>query len=340
MHMFSLEHRFMGGYGIVGGNLPLAAGMAMASDYLGTEEVTVCVFGDGAANQGPSERRQPRGALGPSVVFMVTNNQFGLGTAIERIRRRPTCSSAARATGCRACAATAWTVADTHAVMAHAIRQAREERRPLLVEALTTASRAIPRPIRRSTARRPQVEEWRKRDPIETFGRRLVEEEHLEESELAQLDEEVVAVVDAAVEFADGADFPPPESLFEHLYAPGGAASEMDPVGRGPTRRTRKPRTWRRRGRGQREGAGGRVLMAEIRYREALNQALREELQRDDRVLLLGEDIGVFQGAFKVTHGLLDEFGGKRVRDTPISENTIVGMGVGAAMTGLRPWSS
>jgi pyruvate/2-oxoglutarate/acetoin dehydrogenase E1 component len=77
--------------------------------------------------------------------------------------------------------------------------------------------------------------------------------------------------------------------------------------------------------------------MAALRYREALNQALREEMRRDDRVLLLGEDIGVFNGAFKVTAGLLDEFGEKRVRDTPISENTIVGTGVGAAMTGLRP---
>jgi len=74
-----------------------------------------------------------------------------------------------------------------------------------------------------------------------------------------------------------------------------------------------------------------------VRYREALNQALREEMQRDESVLLMGEDIGVFNGAFKVTAGLLDEFGEKRVRDTPISENTIVGMGVGAAMTGLRP---
>src|SRR3954454_11356935 len=77
--------------------------------------------------------------------------------------------------------------------------------------------------------------------------------------------------------------------------------------------------------------------MAVARYREALNQALREEMRRDDRVLLMGEDIGVFNGAFKVTQGLLEEFGEKRVRDTPISENTIVGMGVGAAMTGLRP---
>ena len=77
--------------------------------------------------------------------------------------------------------------------------------------------------------------------------------------------------------------------------------------------------------------------MAVVRYREALNQALREEMQRDERVFLMGEDIGVFNGAFKVTAGLLEEFGEKRVRDTPISENTIVGMGVGAAMTGLRP---
>ena len=77
--------------------------------------------------------------------------------------------------------------------------------------------------------------------------------------------------------------------------------------------------------------------MAVMRYREALNAALREEMERDDRVFLMGEDIGVFQGAFKVTKGLLEQFGEKRVRDTPISENTIVGMGVGAAMTGLRP---
>jgi pyruvate dehydrogenase E1 component beta subunit len=77
--------------------------------------------------------------------------------------------------------------------------------------------------------------------------------------------------------------------------------------------------------------------MAVMRMREALNQALAEEMRRDENVMLMGEDIGVFQGAFKVTEGLLDEFGEKRVRDTPISENTIVGAGVGAAMAGLRP---
>jgi pyruvate dehydrogenase E1 component beta subunit len=77
--------------------------------------------------------------------------------------------------------------------------------------------------------------------------------------------------------------------------------------------------------------------MATMRYREALNQAMREEMRADDSVFLMGEDVGVFQGAFKVSEGLLEEFGERRVRDTPISENTIVGVGVGAAMAGLRP---
>ena len=77
--------------------------------------------------------------------------------------------------------------------------------------------------------------------------------------------------------------------------------------------------------------------MAVMRLREALNAALAEEMRRDEGVFIMGEDVAVFQGAFKVTEGLLDEFGEKRVRDTPISENTIVGTGVGAAMAGLRP---
>jgi len=82
------------------------------------------------------------------------------------------------------------------------------------------------------------------------------------------------------------------------------------------------------------DGNGG---PAEMRMREALRDALAEEMERDENVFLMGEDVGVFQGAFKVSEGLLDRFGERRVRDTPISENTIVGAGVGAAMAGLRP---
>ena len=85
MHLFDFERRFLGGYGIVGGNLPLAAGVALASDYTGTDDATLCMFGDGATNQGTFGETMNLAALWKlPVVFMVINNQFGMGTALER----------------------------------------------------------------------------------------------------------------------------------------------------------------------------------------------------------------------------------------------------------------
>src|SRR5438552_135304 len=77
--------------------------------------------------------------------------------------------------------------------------------------------------------------------------------------------------------------------------------------------------------------------MPQMSYREALNQALREELDRDERVFIMGEEVGYFGGAFKVTDGLLAVYGERRVRDTPISELSFTGAGIGAAMGGLKP---
>ena len=77
--------------------------------------------------------------------------------------------------------------------------------------------------------------------------------------------------------------------------------------------------------------------MREITYRQALNEALAEELQRDENVFLMGEEVAEYNGAYKVSQGLLDRFGAKRIIDTPISENGFAGLGIGAAMAGLRP---
>ena len=85
MHMFDLGRRFMGGYGIVGGNLPIAVGLGLGADYQETEDAVLCQFGDGAANQGTFGEALNLAALWKlPVVFMVTNNQFGMGTALER----------------------------------------------------------------------------------------------------------------------------------------------------------------------------------------------------------------------------------------------------------------
>ena len=193
MHMFDLENRFMGGYGIVGGNLPLAAGMALSSDYRGTEEVTLCVFGDGASNQGTFGETLNLAALWRlPVVFMVTNNQFGMGTSLERHSAVTDLHRRGEGFGVPGMRCDGMDVLDTYAVIGEALKQAREERQPVLVEAITYRFRGHSMADPEEYRTKEQVAEWRKKDPIQVFARKLEEEGILEDGEAEKLDEAVV----------------------------------------------------------------------------------------------------------------------------------------------------
>jgi pyruvate dehydrogenase E1 component alpha subunit len=221
MHMFDRERRFMGGYGIVGGNLPLAAGMGMASDYLGRDEVTVCVFGDGAANQGTFGETLNLAALWHlPVVFMVTNNQFGMGTALERHSAETDLHRRGEGYGVPGLRCDGMDVVDTYEVMSEAIRRAREKR-PVLVEAVTYRFRGHSMADPEEYRSKEQVEEWRKRDPIANFAKFLEDHDVLDEGDAEELDEAAVARVDEAVKFADDSPFPPPEALYDDIYVIG-----------------------------------------------------------------------------------------------------------------------
>jgi pyruvate dehydrogenase E1 component alpha subunit len=216
MHMFDLEQRFMGGYGIVGGNLPLAAGIALSSDYRETEDVTVCVFGDGAANQGTFGETLNLAALwNLPVVFMVTNNQFGMGTALERHTAQTDLHKRGEGFGVPGMRCDGMDVGDTYEVMKEAIEKVRSERTPILVEAVTYRFRGHSMADPEEYRSKEQVEEWRKRDPIKSFA------DKLDDVDLDALDEEATKLIDEAVEFADESDFPPPESLYDHVYVLG-----------------------------------------------------------------------------------------------------------------------
>jgi pyruvate dehydrogenase E1 component alpha subunit len=224
MHMFDLERRFMGGYGIVGGNLPIAAGFALASDYLGRDEATLCTFGDGASNQGTFGETMNLAALWKlPVVFQVTNNRYGMGTALERHSAVTDLKVKGEGFGVPGMECDGMDVLDVHAVTCEALRIAREERRPVLVEAETYRFRGHSMADPEEYRTKEQVEEWRKRDPIQSFGDRLVEEKVLASaSELDAMDEAAIAAVDQAVAFADASPEPPPESLYDDVYVLGG----------------------------------------------------------------------------------------------------------------------
>ncbi|HEY3827872.1 MAG TPA: pyruvate dehydrogenase (acetyl-transferring) E1 component subunit alpha [Solirubrobacteraceae bacterium] len=222
MHMFDLQRRFMGGYGIVGGNLPIAAGIALARDYLGEDDVTLCVFGDGASNQGTFGETLNLAALWRlPVVFMVTNNQFGMGTSLQRHSAVTDLRRKGESLGVPGVRCDGMDVLDTHAVVAEALRQARTERRPVLVEAVTYRFRGHSMADPEEYRTKEEVARWRERDPIPAFGELLQREGVVDAQERTAIDDRARAQVDAAVAFAEASPFPSPESLYDNVYVLG-----------------------------------------------------------------------------------------------------------------------
>jgi pyruvate dehydrogenase E1 component alpha subunit len=222
MHLFDIERRFMGGYGIVGGNLPLAAGFALASDYRGEDSVTLCMFGDGASNQGTFGETMNIAALWKlPVVFLVVNNQYGMGTALARHSAVTDLSKKAECLGVPGRRVDGMDVLAVRECVAEHLRLAREERQPTLVEALTYRFRGHSAADPEVYRSKDEVEEWRKRDPIAIFAERLKQEGVIDDAALEELDRKAVEIVDEAVEFADASPEPALESLYDNVYVLG-----------------------------------------------------------------------------------------------------------------------
>ncbi len=219
MHIFDLERRFMGGYGIVGGNLPIAAGLGLSSDYRGTDDVTVCMFGDGASNTGNFGETMNLAALWSlPVVFLVENNLYGMGTSIERHSAETDLSKKAEGYGVPGERIDGMDVLAVQEAVAGHIKTAREDRRPTLLEAFTYRFRGHSAADPEVYREKEEVEEWQEKDPIETFAARCVEEDKLSDSDVESIRKEADEVVTEAAEFADASPEPPLESLYDHLY--------------------------------------------------------------------------------------------------------------------------
>jgi pyruvate dehydrogenase E1 component alpha subunit len=222
MHLFDIERRFLGGYGIVGGNLPLAAGVGLAADYMETDDVVLCMFGDGASNQGTFGETMNLVALwNLPVVFMVINNQFGMGTALERHSAVTDLSKKAEGYGVPGTRCDGMDVLDVEASVSEAIEKARGDRQPQLVEAVTYRFRGHSMADPEEYRTKEEVEEWRGRDPINTFRERLEAEGVLSDGDFEKLDEQATKIVDEAVEFADNSPFPELDSLYDDIYVYG-----------------------------------------------------------------------------------------------------------------------
>jgi pyruvate dehydrogenase E1 component alpha subunit len=222
MHLFDRQAGFLGGHAIVGGYIPIAAGVGFAIRYNDRDQVILCFFGDGSVPQGEFHESLNLAALWKlPVVFICENNRYAMGTAIERALAQTEIYRYAEAYGMAGEACDGMDVLAVRQCVERAVERARDARAPSLVEARTYRFRghSMRDPAAAVYRTKAEVDEEKKRDPIALFEDRLAREGVLDAAARKALGDEVEATVAAAVAFAEQSPEPPAEWLTEDVYA-------------------------------------------------------------------------------------------------------------------------
>jgi len=221
MHIFDSDRHFMGGYGIVGGHLPLAVGAAFAAKYEGREDVVLCMFGDGASNIGAfHESLNMSKVMHLPVVWFCVNNQYGMGTPVEKASAVPHIYLRAAAYDIEAIQVDGMDVIEVARRTAEIVRLSRKDGEPRFIEALNYRFRghSVVDPDKyRDEAEKAK---WRESDPVVSFEHRLTQARAASKEEIQSIQDSVQVQIDEAVAFSDASPNPPVDDLYQHLYSP------------------------------------------------------------------------------------------------------------------------
>jgi pyruvate dehydrogenase E1 component subunit alpha len=221
MHFFDVSRRFYGGYAIVGGGLPIAVGLALADKMQSQPRITACYFGDGAVAEGEFHESLNLAALWKlPVVFLCENNLYAMGTALARHQAQTDISRKASAYGLASAAVDGMDILAVGGAAREASDFVRRGNGPFLLELRTYRFRAHSMSDPDLYRVKDEIDEWKKRDPIVLFAARLRDWTLLDESDLARVEAEVAAEIDAAVEFAETSPREPVEDLLKDVQGP------------------------------------------------------------------------------------------------------------------------
>lgn len=312
MHLFAPEVGMMGTSGIVGPCILQAAGAGYSFKLMNSEQVAAAFFGDGAVNNGAFHEGLNLASIWKlPVIFVCENNEYATEVAFRYAAGNPTVAGRAASYGMPGIELDGNDVLAIYAVVEQAVRKARRGEGPTLLECRTYRTRPHAEGMGDFSYRsREEVEAWKSRCPIARLRAHLLGASLVNERELATLESQVIAEIEAAHRSAENAPWPDPASAATHIYAE-------------PTRPVSAPQP--------------PDDKREITYMQATLEALAYEMAHNPRIFVLGEGIGKRGGNFKTTAGLYDLYGPERLCDTPICERGFVGLGCGAAMTGTRP---
>lgn len=220
MHIASKEHHFWGGYAIVGGQLPIAAGLALADKYQGKENVTLCYVGDGASNNGYFHEALNLSAVWDlPVLWVIVNNLYGMGTAVEESAGNPILHERAKSYNIHDLGRVDGQDAIAmHDKVAEAAEYARKNG-PVMIEAMTYRYLGHGVSDRMYASREEEMQEFRQRDPIDVLAEYIREKDYKNiDAEFERIHAEAEQLVEESVEFARQSPDPAPEELYNHIY--------------------------------------------------------------------------------------------------------------------------
>lgn len=219
MHFFSKEHGMMGGHGIVGGQIPLGAGIAFAEQYLGTDNVNVCFMGDGAVRQGALNEAFNMAMLWKlPVIFVCENNGYAMGTSVKRTTNMLDIYKMGHAFDMPSAPVDGMDPVAVHNAMDEAVQRARAGEGPTFLEIRTYRYKghSMSDPAKYRT--KEELEEYKGKDPLVTTKAAIVENEYADDAWFKEVEAEVKKVVDEAVKFAEESPYPDPSAIYEDVY--------------------------------------------------------------------------------------------------------------------------
>ena len=219
MHLANVSRHYWGGYGIVGGHVPLGTGIALAEQYKETDAVVLCYMGDGSTNIGYfHESLNLAGVWDLPIIYIVENNQYGMGTSVDRASAVPDMSTKALAYGMEPKKVDGMDAIEVYEATKAAIDAIHEGHAPQFLEVITYRyeGHSMGDPLRYRT--KDEVEKWREDDPIGILERAILSRKAGTKDILEKIDTEVEKTIEEAVKFAEESPFPAPEALYEDVY--------------------------------------------------------------------------------------------------------------------------
>ena len=219
MHMFSKEHRFFGGHGIVGGQIPLGAGIAFAEQYNGTKNICVCYMGDGAVRQGALHEAYNMAMLWKlPVVFVVENNSYAMGTSVERTSNVTELYKLGSAYDMPSYQVDGMSVEAVHEAMQNACDHARSGKGPVFLEMKTYRYKGHSMSDPAKYRSKDEVEEYKSKDPIEVTKQVLLDNKFATEADIEAIDNRIAEIVEDSVKFAEESPYPDASELYKDVY--------------------------------------------------------------------------------------------------------------------------